>query len=272
MSVSTPDRTTGRTWEPEDARGPRATTTAEAARSGFPWVRALGEVLLVGLLYLSYSGVRLLADTHVAAAVDRASSLLRVESLVGLDFESFFNHLTAQSTWLGVAMSYWYSSLHYVVTPAVMVWLFWRHRDAYPRIRNALILASAVALLGYLLVPMAPPRLMASGYVDVLAQSAQYGWWSDHASAPVGLDGLTNEFAAMPSLHVGWAIWVAWAVATRTGLWGRVLGISYAVGTVVVVIGTGNHWVLDAVAGGALMWAAIVVTGILDRRRSAART
>jgi hypothetical protein len=235
------------------------------------WWGALRELALIGLLYVAYSGVRLLADTQVAAAVGRAGDLLRVERLLGLDVEGSLNQLVAQSTWVGVTMSYWYSSLHYVVTPAVLAWLFWRHRDAYPRVRNALVLASAVALLGYLLVPMAPPRLMADGYVDVLAQTAQYGWWSDHASAPVGLDGLTNEFAAMPSLHVGWAIWVAWAVAARTGRWGRALAISYAVGTAAVVIGTGNHWLLDAVAGAALMWAAIALTGLLHRRRTRRR-
>lgn len=268
MTVSSPDRT-GRAWEPRADSRPWAVARAMPAPAA--WAGALREVLLVAALYVGYSGVRLLADTHVAAAVDRATSLLRVEGLVGLDVEGFLNHLTAEATWLGVAMSYWYSSLHYVVTPAVMIWLFWRHRDAYPRVRNALILASAIALLGYLLVPMAPPRLMADGYVDVLAQTSSYGWWSDHASAPVALGGLTNEFAAMPSLHVGWAIWVAWAIAARTGRRGRALAITYAVGTVVVVIGTGNHWVLDAVAGGLLMWFAIVVTGLLERRRSAAR-
>ncbi|MCW2794986.1 phosphatase PAP2 family protein [Nocardioides sp.] len=246
--------------------------TATAASGGATWIRALRELLLIVLLYLFYSGVRLLADTHVAAAVDRATSLLHLEALVGLDFEGFLNHLTAQATWLGVAMSYWYSSLHYVVTPAVLIWVFWKHRADYPRVRNALILASVIALVGYLLVPMAPPRLMADGYVDVLAQSAQYGWWSDHASAPVGLDGLTNEFAAMPSLHVGWAIWVAWAIASRTGRRGRALAIAYAVGTVIVVIGTGNHWVLDALAGALLMWFSIAVVGALNRRSSRAST
>jgi hypothetical protein len=109
---------------------------------------------------------------------------------------------------------------------------------------------------------------MADGYVDVLAQTAPYGWWSDHASAPVGLDGLTNELAAMPSLHVGWAIWVAWAVAGHTGRRGRTLAIAYAVGTVIVVIGTGNHWVLDAVAGALLMGFAIVAVDASGRRRS----
>jgi hypothetical protein len=273
MTVCLPDRT-GPAWEPADDPTTRRTaaTTAVAVPAASPttgapvWARAARELVLIGLLYVAYSGVRLLADTHVAAAVDRATSLLHVERLLGLDVEGALNHVIAQTTWLGVGMSYWYSLLHYVVTPAVLVWMFWRHRDAYPRVRNALILASAVALLGYLLLPMAPPRLMASGYVDVLAQTAQYGWWSDHASAPVGLGGLTNEFAAMPSLHVGWAVWVAWAIAARTGWWGRALAITYAVGTTVVVIGTGNHWLLDAVAGAALMGVAIVVTGRVGRR------
>jgi hypothetical protein len=273
MTVCLPDRA-GPAWEsgddPVSRRGALPTADAVPTTSPGPgatvWARAARELVLLGLLYLAYSGVRLLADTQVAAAVDRATSLLHVERLLGLDVEGALNHVIAQTTWLEVGMSYWYSLLHYVVTPAVMVWMFWRHRDAYPRVRNALILASAVALLGYLLLPMAPPRLMASGYVDVLAQTARYGWWSDHASAPVGLGGLTNEFAAMPSLHVGWAVWVAWAVASRTGWWGRTLAIGYAVGTTVVVIGTGNHWLLDAVAGAVLMWFAILVTGRLSRR------
>lgn len=250
-----------------------STATAATPRR-VRWVSALREVLLIALLYLAYSGVRLLADTHVASAVDHANSVLHVERLLGLDFEEFLNHLTAESTWLGVGMSYWYSSLHYVVTPAVLVWMFWRHRDHYPRVRSALILASAIALVGYLLVPMAPPRLMANGYVDVLAQTAPHGWWSDHASAPIGLDGLTNELAAMPSLHVGWAIWVAWAVASHTGRRGRTLAIAmaiaYAVGTVIVVIGTGNHWMLDAVAGALLMAFSIVAVNATGRRRSKA--
>jgi hypothetical protein len=259
---------TDRTWEPTP--GPRGPATLPASSRSVPavWWGALRELTLIGLLYVAYSGVRLLADTQVAAAAARATELLHLERLLGLDVEGPLNQLVAQSTWVGVTMSYWYSSLHYVVTPAVLVWLFWRHRDAYPRVRNALILASAIALLGYLLVPMAPPRLMAHGYVDVLAQTAQYGWWSDHASAPVGLDGLTNEFAAMPSLHVGWAIWVAWAVAVRTGWCGRLVAVAYAAGTTAVVIGTGNHWLLDAVAGAALMWVAIVLTGVWERRRA----
>jgi hypothetical protein len=74
----------------------------------------------------------------------------------------------------------------------------------------------------------------------------------------------------MPSLHVGWAIWVAWAIASRTGRRGRALAIAYAVGTVIVVIGTGNHWVLDAVAGGLLMAFSIVAVNATGRRRSRA--
>lgn len=269
MTVCLHDRP-GPAWEPAEDDENHATALSVApVRAGtgaVVWVGALRELVLIALLYVAYSGVRLLADTQVPAAVDRATSLLHVERFLRLDVEGALNQVIAQTTWLGVGMSYWYSVLHYIVTPAVLTWMFWRHRDAYPRVRNALVLASAAALLGYLLVPMAPPRLMASGYVDVLAQTAQYGWWSDHASAPVGLDGLTNEFAAMPSLHVGWAVWVAWTVAARTGRWGRALSIGYAVGTTVVVIGTGNHWLLDAVAGAVLMWVAIVVTGRVDRR------
>ena len=100
---------------------------------------------------------------------------------------------------------------------------------------------------------MAPPRML-PGYVDVLATTSVNGWWGSDASAPKGLGGLTNELAAMPSMHVGWALWCAWVVflCTRSRLL-RTLVAVYATGTTVVVVITANHYLLDAVAGAAIV-------------------
>jgi membrane-associated phospholipid phosphatase len=112
-----------------------------------------------------------------------------------------------------------------------------------------------LGLACYLLLPTAPPRMM-NGFTDVLSLHAADGWWSTDASAPKGMGGLTNELAAFPSLHAGWALWVALVVRRSTRkYWARGLAWGHALITAVVVIGTGNHWILDVAAG----WALVIV-------------
>ena len=106
------------------------------------------------------------------------------------------------------------------------------------------------------MVPMAPPRLL-DGYVDVLQLHAGAGWWGGEASAPRGLGGLTNQLAAFPSLHAGWALWVALVVRRHVQARGCAASAwAYAAGTAIVIVGTANHWVLDAVVGWILVAAA----------------
>jgi PAP2 superfamily len=229
--------------------------------------RVVREIGLLLVAWFAYSASRLIADDNVATAQDRARSVLDVETRAHLDIESWLNHAVSPIAWIGVSMSFWYALLHYVVTPAVLVFVFVTRRPDYSRARNALLIGSALGLLAYLLVPTAPPRLMSGGgYLDTLADYAQYGWWSDHASAPAGLGSLTNELAAMPSLHVGWTVWVAWALWPSVGRLGRTLTCLYAAGTTFVVLATGNHWVLDAIGGAAVIAVGIVVSGRIAAR------
>ena len=201
-------------------------------------------------------------------ATENAHRLLDIEAALHLDFEAWANHLILYLPGLPLAASYWYSALHYIVTPAVLVWVYRRHPLGYRRVRNVLVGSTAVALLGFVLLPMAPPRML-PGYVDVLATTSVNGWWGSDASAPKGLGGLTNELAAMPSMHVGWALWCAWVVflCTRNRLL-RTLVAVYATGTTVVVVITANHYLLDAVAGVAIVAAAVLVTRPRVRRRT----
>jgi hypothetical protein len=118
------------------------------------------------------------------------------------------------------------------------------------------MISTLIGLIGFTLMPTAPPRLLSSGhgFIDTMAQYGSYGWWGTDASAPRGLGGLTNQYAAMPSLHVGWALWcgiMLWRYGRSPLV--RALGVIYPLGTALVVMGTGNHYLLDAVAGAFVM-------------------
>ena len=242
---------------------------ARAARTGR--VRWLRELALIAVLYVGYSVARLIGDADFHSAVVHARDLLALERLLHIDIEAPANAALAAWTPLAVLASYWYSLLHYVVTPAVLVWAYRRHHGDYRRVRDALVLASAIGLVGFTLLPMAPPRML-PGFVDTLASTSGVGWWGGDASAPRGLGALTNQLAAMPSLHVGWAVWVAWVVVTHsTRRWVRVLAVAYPIGTTLVVVATANHYLLDAVAGAAVVAVAIRLSGRLSPRRPAVR-
>jgi hypothetical protein len=240
----------------DNAGAVTTTAPANAREAWLPtWARALLELVLILGLWVLYSLARLLADTSMGPALDRADDLLHIEKLVGIHWELPLNELFTDHRVIGLVGSYWYASLHYVVTGAVLIWLWRLGADRYGPARRALVVATLLGLLAYLAMPTAPPRFI-GGYVDVLSLHAADGWWGADASAPRGVGGLTNELAAFPSLHAGWSLWVALALQVyATRKWVRVLGWTYAVGTAVVIVGTGNHWVIDAVVG----WLVVLV-------------
>ena len=255
MDLVTTDGVLTRTGPPARSEVRAATARRRRARP-----RAGAELALLALLYVGYSLARLLADDDPVRATENAHRLLDVEAVLHLDVEAWANQLLVGLPGLPLAASYWYSALHYVVTPAVLIWVYRWHPLGYRRVRNALVGATAAGLVGFVLLPVAPPRML-SGYTDVLAVTSVNGWWGSDASAPKGLGGLTNELAAMPSLHVGWALWCAWVVflCTRSP-WLRATVSAYATGTVLVVVATANHYVVDAVAGALLIVLAVLVT------------
>lgn len=218
------------------------------------------ELVLLAGLYLAYSLSRALVGSDPTQAMANGTVLLAAENAVGLDVEAAVAQWLAASTALSVVAAYAYAALHYTVTPAVLVWL-WRRRPAdYAGARTVLLLASAVALVFYWLVPVAPPRLLSPDFPDVLALTSSFGWWGAEASAPRGLGGLTNQYAALPSMHVGWAVWCGLVVArlTRSRVV-RAVALAYPVVVTVVVVATSNHYLVDAVAGAAVVVGAGVV-------------
>jgi len=229
------------------------------------------ELVLLVAVYIAYSLGRLLADGDAGSAAAHGARLATLDRSLwlpdGLELNAWLQNLPV----VAVAASYWYTALHYTVTPAVLVWLHRRHPGSYRSARTALVVATLLGLIGFWLYPAAPPRLLhGSGFVDTLASFSDWGWWSTDASAPRGLGGLTNELAAMPSLHVGWALWVGWYVATRTRRrLIRILAVAYPVVTALVVVATANHYWLDVVAGAGLVGAVIGVTTLVERRKRA---
>lgn len=235
---------------------------------------AARELVIIGVLYAAYSAGRTLAQGSLATALTRALDLERFERSVHLPGEHWLNQLATTHVWMGLIADYWYASLHYVVTAGVLLWLYHRRRDVYVPARRALAFATLVALSFYLTMPTAPPRML-SGFTDVMALHSDAGWWGADASAPKGLGGLTNELAAFPSMHAGWALWVALAIWTATSSRTvRTLGVLYALGTGIVVVATANHWVVDVVIGQAIVlmaWFTVGPGAAVTRRTMRAR-
>jgi hypothetical protein len=221
-----------------------------AARPPQSSVRWFNELGLLVLLYGCYMAARALMGVHVGVAVQRGHDVLNLEAIVHLDVERPLNAVLASVPPLGLLFAYLYATLHYVVTPAVLVWLALRRREVYRTARNGLVAATSIGLVGYWLLPTAPPRLLGAGFTDTMATFSGVGWWGEAASAPRGMEALSNQYAALPSLHVGWAVWVALCIyrysdsaVLRRWVW------TYPVLMTVVVMATANHYLVDALAG-----------------------
>jgi hypothetical protein len=240
---------------PGAARASSASRTSTRAASvaaavGRVWSRpAFREFALLASVYEVYSLTRRFAAGGADVALGNGHEVLRVEHAIGVAPEHWLNHVVSIRPLLAIPADYAYATLHYVVTLTVLIWLWRAHPSAYVPARRTLTGATVLGLVGFATVPLAPPRML-PGFIDTMARYGHDGWWASAGSAPKGLGSFTNQFAAMPSLHVAWAIWCAWMVATHARrTWVRGLAIAYPVIVVFVVLSTANHYLLDAVAG-----------------------
>jgi PAP2 superfamily len=210
------------------------------------------EALVLGWLLWLYDAVNNLSAIHLHAALAHAAGIFRVERWVHLDPEIALNRWIGDHRSLGFILSNYYDNAHFVVTLGLLGWLWWRHPSTYRPMRNTLVLTNVIGFAVFWLYPVAPPRMLQSaGFVDVVAVTHSWGAW--HSGA---LASSANELAAMPSLHIAWALWCSaamWLIARRAPL--RILAVLYPIVTLVAVLGTANHFFLDVV-GGALTFAA----------------
>jgi hypothetical protein len=257
-----------REWIPAEAHRDLA-ETVPAPRSH--WFR---EVVIVVVFYYSYEIVRRFA--HIGKVQPRA--FLNANRLIALERSlHIFTESTVQKAFLGARwfikiMNVYYGTLHFVITAGLLIWLFRRRHEHYRKYRNLLGMTTALALIGYFAFPLAPPRSIpcdhaggqlgdgpATCFTDTLETIG--GLWSYHSSAA---KAIANPFAAMPSLHFGWALWcglLLWSFARRP--WSRALGVLYPATTLLAIVVTANHYWLDAV-GGTIIF---VVAGYVLKRR-----
>jgi hypothetical protein len=204
------------------------------------------EIALIAVAYSAYTMIRNAMSGHEAVAFRRAEDLLQAEQVLNIDFELAVNQAADRISWLIVGMNYYYATLHIAVTLGVLIWLYRSHPQHYRPARTALAATCALALVGFYAFALAPPRLLTHyGFIDTVVT---HHTWGSMASGDVGT--LSNQYAAMPSLHVGWSVWCATAlVMLARHRWVRVLGAIYPIATLVVIVATANHFILDAVGG-----------------------
>jgi len=218
------------------------------------WGRWPGVVTEAALLFGLYGLWQFAGSFTVmskAGAVPRARWLWHAERILHLPSETSVQRIFLPHPALIQAFNLYYDTLHFALLGACLVWLYVWHRDAYPAIRNTVALFTGASLL-IQLVPVAPPRLLpGTGLVDTAVRYGQsvYSWHGGFNA---------DEFSAMPSVHVGWALIVAIAVITASRRRWRWLAAGYPMLTLLVVVVTANHFWLDGIVSALLV--ALVLT------------
>ncbi len=240
-------------------------TAAAAATTGRlrGWLsvrHSLGlEAALVVTLYGVYELARGLVVVNTREADRHADQLVALERSLHLFVEGRVQHAADALPGLAGLLGVSYLTLHLAVTAVVLLWLHRRRPTAFPFVRTTLLVASALALVGFLAYPTAPPRLAGIGIADTVS--------SGHVNLNHGLvSSLYNPYAAVPSMHVGYAL----IVATSLLRYGRrrlvrSLAAVYPAFVLLVVVATGNHFFLDAAAGALVAALAFAAASLLTR-------
>ncbi|MFI0591576.1 bifunctional glycosyltransferase 87/phosphatase PAP2 family protein [Streptomyces griseus] len=207
------------------------------------------ELLLIRVVYDAYAQVRLAARAGRPLAEEHGRQIHAIEQWLHIDIEHWVNHTVVQITWLREFFDYYYSTFHFIVPLTILGVLYVRRPADYRWVRSSIGFATLLALVGFWLYPLAPPRLMPGlGFIDTV-HGVQ-----DFAKPDYGtLTTVTNQYAAMPSLHFGWSLWCGVVIVMLAPkLWMKALGLLHPLFTIAAIVATANHWVLDA-AGGALV-------------------
>ena len=265
-----------------DTATPQADATVEAARSPLRWWR---EVLLILAFYAIYSFVRNLFgsqgtgdDIDASVAFEHARAVIDLQRAMGLYFEDDLQRWYLDLPEMGY-IRFWnifYGTAHFIVTAGALMWLFRSDKARYPFWRNTLGLTTAVALIGFASYSLMPPRLLDDpgvygacrlyapeaaaraepgekqvegcdryGFVDTLAVHGGWISFDDEKAASV-----TNQYAAMPSMHIGWSVWSTLVLLPMVRRrWLRALVVAYPGLTLFTIMVTANHYWIDAIGG-----------------------
>jgi hypothetical protein len=237
--------------------------------SGRPALRTLQafalEFTVVVGVFAVYQHTAYLVHGKTAGAFSNAMSIWRFERWLHMPSEVSVQRLTENLPLVEKAMSAYYAGMHLTVMTVFIVWMWWRHRDRYPMVRNTVALTTLVCVL-IQMVPVAPPRMFPQlGFVDT---AAAYGL------SMYSPDGVANNLGAMPSVHVAWAGMIAvfgWLAVRSAWRW---LFVGHFVVVFYVVVATANHWWMDGVVGlavFAVVFAALKAISAVGSRMALAR-
>ncbi|MFH9011537.1 phosphatase PAP2 family protein [Streptomyces sp. NPDC017943] len=214
----------------------------------------LREFLLVAGLFVVYKLGRQLATGHTGEAFRNARGVWDAERALHLPGEGAVQSLLLHGDGVVHLANTYYAAVHFPATAAFLLWLYLRRPAHYLRARRVLAALTAAALVLHLLFPLAPPRMLAAtGLVDTARE------FGPSVYGDPGADSLSNQFAAMPSLHFGWALMVAVGVIAATRSRWRWLWLLHPALTLLVIVGTANHYWLDALVAAALLGLALAV-------------
>ena len=229
-------------------------STTELIRVRTGRIEAVSAVALYGV----YELVRGFGGEDWTAARLHTADIVGVERSLGIFWERGIQAASSSVPGLASVLGVLYISLHFVVTIAFLVWVHRRRPDAFATVRTTLVVATGLALAGYLTFPAAPPRLAGLGFTDTVTKSARVNLSSDLLGA------LYNPIAAVPSLHFGYALLVGGGLAMLAKRrWVRIAGALYPLAMLYIIVATGNHFFVDAALGGAVVVAAWFVARAL---------
>lgn len=238
----------------------------EGVGTGLYW---WSEALLVLTFYVVYSWSRNQfgsATVQPDEALRNAVRVIDLEKALGLFQELRIQEWFLDSTSFLQFWNLFYGTAHFGVTIFTLVWLYRRYPVLYPQLRSSFLCTTGLALIGFSLFPLMPPRLLADcgefggclaayPFVDTLSEAG--GLWSFDSGT---MQKISNQYAAMPSLHFAWAAWCALALySVLRSPFTRVLAVAYPVATLFAVIVTGNHYWVDALGGVAVLGAGVLL-------------
>ncbi|MGW6458603.1 phosphatase PAP2 family protein [Streptomyces sp. NPDC055078] len=222
------------------------------------------ELIGIRVGYSIYSRIRLAATGSVDSAQEHGNQINSIEQALGIDIEHWFNHAVVKVEWLEDFFNFYYTSFHFPIPLIILGLLYVRRPADFRWARSALAFATVLALVGFWLYPLSPPRLMPGmGFIDTVHKT------QDLAKPEFGaMTAVTNQYAAMPSLHFGWSLWCGVVVVMLAPkMWMKLLGLIHPLITLAVIVGTANHWILDAVGGAVVVGIGFALTYVLSGRR-----
>ncbi len=209
--------------------------------------RLIVEIVILGCLYAIYTFARNINESGIDQAYENAKLIIRCEEFFSIYHEQTIHQFFLNHDWVLIASNYFYGSLHFIATIFALVWVFVKDPKRYSLVRNTIVISTLIALAGFILFPLMPPRLLPESYGFIDSLDKYPTFWSFNSDE---FATISNQYAAMPSVHIIWASWVAFAMYPYIkNRFLKVLVILYPLTTFFVIIVTSNHYFLDAVAG-----------------------